>query len=386
MAKSKSIVYVNFSPYENAGKVLDFILDNFEVVILFSINFHHLGKSQKPGKIYVYKKKKLKKQYPLIDMPFRIPASVNFFLLPIRSLINLLQISWYLWRFKKEFGKFDVYFTVNAFTAWIGNIARSLKLVNQTIFWVWDYYPPYHTNKVVLLMRWLYWQFDKSASKSNKLIFMNKRLENLRKDINIIHKDSNYLIVPIGTDPIAKIKKRNKNKIVVGFLGVLKKSQGLGLFFDLSKKIHQKFPNLELQIIGAGPDEEYFKSRAKNSDVPVTFFGFVPNEKKVKEIQMKWDIAIALYVPEESNVSYYTDPSKIKSYLSFSIPVIITDVAFSDEVKIEHAGVIIDYFDHKDLVNAISKIMYDYKSFQKNALRLSKKYYYKKMYSKMFSD
>jgi len=298
--------------------------------------------------------------------------------------MNMFQIYWHLWKLNKKYGKFDVYFTVNAFTAWVGNIARHFGLIGKTIFWVWDYYPPYHSNKILLLMRWIYWQFDKATRASNQLIFLNKRLENLRKDINIIPKDINYPIIPIGTDPIKKIKKRNKNKLIIGFLGVLKKSQGLDLFFNQANKIHEKFPELELQIIGAGPHEDYFRKKAKNCVIPVKFYGFVPDDNNVKKIQLGWDIAIALYIPEESNVSYYTDPSKIKTYLSLSIPVIITDVAFSEEVKAEKAGIVINYFNKNQLITAISKLLSNYEIYQKNSLKLAKKYYYKNLYQKMF--
>lgn len=384
MNNKKSIAYINFSPYENAGRILDFILDNFELVVLFSFNFHNLEAAQMPGKVKIYKKGHLENELQLIDMPFRIPSSFTFLLLPVRSFINFLQILWYLKKIKNQYGKIDIYFTVNAFTAWVGNIAKSFGLVNKTIFWVWDYYPPFHSSKIVLLMRWLYWQFDKAATTSDRLIFMNKKLENLRKDINIIPRNRNYPIVAIGTDPITRIKSRNKNKIVIGFLAVLKKSQGLDLFFDLSDKIHKKFPNLELEIIGSGPDEKHFRRRAQKSLVPVKFLGFLPDDKKVKEVQLGWDIGIALYVPEESNVSYYTDPSKIKGYLSLSIPVIITDVAISEEINKENAGIVINYYNKPAFINGISRILSNYSNYQKGALRMAKKYYYKKIYPRLF--
>jgi hypothetical protein len=57
-----SVVYVNYSPYENSGKILDYLLENFEYVFLFSIAFHPLGKKQKTNKISIFKKGKIIKE------------------------------------------------------------------------------------------------------------------------------------------------------------------------------------------------------------------------------------------------------------------------------------------------------------------------------------
>jgi len=98
----------------------------------------------------------------------------------------------------------------------------------------------------------------------------------------------------------------------------------------------------------------------------------------------QWTIGIAPYVIEESNVSFYTDPSKIKSYLALSIPVIITKIFFSEEVRKNHAGIIINHDNPKEFVTAITKLLNNYSFYQKNALSLAKKYYYKKIYSHLF--
>jgi len=50
-----SIVYVNYSPYENSGKILDYILENFQYVYLFSIGFHNLVNKRSYNNLTVYK-------------------------------------------------------------------------------------------------------------------------------------------------------------------------------------------------------------------------------------------------------------------------------------------------------------------------------------------
>lgn len=170
-------------------------------------------------------------------------------------------------------------------------------------------------------------------------------------------------------------------------IGVQKKSQGLDLVFDNAELLKKKFKNIKLEIIGGGPDEKYFKTRAKNSKLQTKFFGYIPSENKIDAILSKWDIGIATYIPEESNVTHYSDPSKIKYYLNFAIPVITTNVfLFSKEISQYKAGVVVDYFNPQELIEAIENILKKYNFYSKNAYRLAEKYNYKILYKQIFND
>lgn len=383
MKSSKSIIYINFSPYENAGRILDYVRDQFDTVILFSFGFHAISKKRDSDILTIYSQGKITKTYPLIHAP--VLSTMTFFLLPIRSFLIIFQIAYHTFRLQREFGPFDVYFTVNAYTAWIGNLLRNLKLVHKTIFWVWDYYPPNHPNKIVSFMRWLYWQFDKPASRqADRVIFLNKRLETLRRKLGLLPKTARYESVGIGTDPIARIQKKKLYPVSLVFLGVVKKSQGLDLIFDAFQKekpVHKTI----LHVLGGGPDEVYFKQRAIHTSLTVYFHGYVANDTEVDKIIRQSHIGIAPYMPDESNVSYYSDPSKIKRYISSGLPVISTDVFdFSRQIHRSHAGIIIPY-KSEALILAITDIMRSYATYQKNALTLAKKYSYKKLYRALFA-
>ncbi len=381
--QKKTISYINFTPYENSGNILDYILENFQNVIVFSLKFHSLKGDIHTNQIQIFKKGKMIQTYKLFQLP--VPRSVLFLLLPFRSLILFVQIILYSFLLKVRFKKIDYYFTVNAFTAWVGNILKKLRLVDKTIFWVWDYYPPIHENKAVMLMRWIYWQFDKAATSSDKVVFLNERLKNLRQDIGIISKDINYPVVSIGTNPKNKKTSTNDKQLKLVFLGVVKKSQGLEILFKIKKKL-MDFPNIHIDVIGSGPDEEYFQKKSKQLNLPITFHGYIKDENEIDKILSNSTIGLACYVPDPSNVSYYGDPSKIKFYLSYGIPVVTTDVFFfSQEIIKEKAGVIINYKKPEQLINAINHITRNHKQFKNNALRLSKKYYFRKIYKQIFT-
>ncbi len=383
--KKHSIIYVNFAPYENTGGVLDFFEDNFKYVALFSFSFHRLEKRGEYNKLIIYRLGKRVDTKSLFD--FQVPKKFIFLLLPIRSLIILAQIVFYTFFLTYRYGKFENYFTVNAFTAWVGNVLKKIGLVNKTIFWVYDYYPPFHESKIIVFMRGLYWQFDKWATKSDVLVFLSSRVAKLRKEIGVLTDYDKYKIIPLGTTNKSKKqtkKLKSDSKIKLVFLGVIKKSQGLDLLFDCSDELTVIFPNLEIDIIGDGPDLEYFKKISKKNNPKIKYHGFPP-DKDIDKILTKSHIGIATYVPNKNNISYYGDPSKIKGYLSFNLPVITTNVfEFSKEIKKFNAGILINYKKDK-LIKAIGEIIDNYSVYQKGVKRLADKYYYKKLYPNMFT-
>lgn len=378
-----SIIYVNFSPYENAGNIADYLLAHFSTVLMFSFNFHKLGKKQSPSMLTIYHNGVISHRNRLFQSPTFTPLA--FILVPIRSVIIFSQILYHVWRFKTKYGPFDQYFTVNAFTAWTGMVLKRFHLINKTVFWIWDYYPPINKSKMVMYMRWMYWIFDKPASvHTDRIVFLNKKIYRLRKRMHILPKNE-YATVGIGTNPIARSTKKTL-PLKLAFLGVLKRSQGLDLIFDSAAKLKRKFPKISLVVIGGGPDEKYYKERARKTGLKALFHGYVQKDSKIQHIFSTCHIGIATYVPEKGNVSYYGDPSKIKQYLSAGLPVITTNVfEFSKEITESGAGIVIDY-QEEPLLRAIATIEREYHRYQRNACNLAKKYYYKKIYSTIFAD
>jgi glycosyltransferase involved in cell wall biosynthesis len=233
-------------------------------------------------------------------------------------------------------------------------------------------------------MRWLYWQFDKPASlHSNKTVFLNKRLQLAREKIGTISKNMHYDTIEIGTDPLKKIHKKSIRTLSFVFFGVIKRSQGLDLFFD-AFDVNKLLKTIVLHVIGGGPDLEYFKKRAKTSHIKVKFYGYVADDDKVNMIIDRSLIGLATYPPDESNVTRYTDPSKIKKYLSRGLPVITTNMfEFSKEILRYKAGVIIPY-DKRHVIPSIQFLLKNYHRYSQNALTLAHKYLYTRLYKRLF--
>lgn len=379
-----SVVYVNYSPYENSGKILDYLLENFKYVFLFSIAFHPLGKKQKTNRVVVYKNKKIVNEFSMGYMS--IDPKFVLFLIPIRSILNFIQLFYHMVLLRIRYGKIDIFFSVNGFTAWTGLIFKWLGFVKKTVFWVWDYYPINSAKFVVRIMRWLYWIFDKAATKSDRVVYLNHRLAKVRKDANLIPMDYKYPVVSIGTDIVdSKVQKKGK-VIKIGFIGVVKKSQGLDMLFNAAETVNKNFTNISYEIIGTGPDSEYFIKRAKKEKIKTTFYGYV-DEVEFTRILSSCTIGIAPYDPDDNNLSFYGDPGKVKRYLSFGLPAIITNVfELSDDLIKNKAGVVVDYYNPQSLVDAIKEIMSRYSFYSNNAVKFNKKFYYKKIYPTLFNN
>lgn len=384
MFKNRSILYVNYAPYENSGRILDFLRDNFELVFLFSIGFYSLTNDQQArtsNYIHVYRGRTLERAIILFEIPG--PSWLAFYLLPIRSAIHFCQLLFHALLLRVRFGKIDVSLNVNAFTAWIGLLLKAIGLVRKTVFWVYDYYPPTSDRAIVTITRKIYWQFDKMGPYSDRLVFVNRRMMDVWKTRGLIPHHRDYPIVTIGTDPVAHGDK--KPSFVFGFLGVVKKSQGLDLMFDNARVLLEHFPGAQLEVVGSGPDEDYFKQRAKESPLPTTFHGYLEGDSFDRVLE-QCAIGFATYVPHASNVSYYGDPGKIKRYLSLGLPVIATNVFgdFSKEIIRFRAGEIVGYDDPTELIEAIKRILNDYSNYSNNAITLSQQYYYKDIYPDLF--
>lgn len=376
----KSIVYLNFAPYENAGRILDFLTSQFKLTILFSFNFHKLNNKNQSNIIRVFKEGRAQPEIKLFNLP--TPEAILFITLPIITILIMVQTLWYIFRLRKLYGPIDIFLSVNAFTSWIGIIIKKMRLVGETVFWVWDYYPPGYPDWWIRLARWGYWRFDTIATKySDRVVFLNQRLVDLRQNIGVLKENQTFPVVPIGTNP-GKISFNRKP--IIGHLGVLKQSQGLDLLFDILPELMKKMPNLQIEIVGSGPDEPHFRERAKGYK-NIKFYGFVNTEDKVDEILRSWTVGIATYIPDQSNPAYWTDPSKMKAYISQGVPVITTAIApFSEEIARAKAGLVVDYFQPKALIKAIVKICQKPKLYKERAFALAKKYYYKDLYPMLF--
>lgn len=382
MQKSRAVIYVNFAQYDNAGRILDYLTNNFHIVAHFSFDHLRLRTINRKNFLHLYKDSKLIESITLLNI--RTPRFLLFPSLPIVALLIFFQLIYFSIVLARKNGAFNLYFTVNAYTAWIGLCVKSLGLCKKTVFWVWDYYPLSYADWKIRSARWVYWQFDKfSLRYSDHIAFTNKKLLQLSIHSGFFEKKRKPVIVPIGSPINIRTKKKNRT-LIIGFLGMLKETQGIDLLLDTAEEIFEEFPKAKIEIIGSGPEEQRFKLKVKKFKDRIQFLGFIKKDDEVENVVNRWSIGIATYLPSKSNESYWGDPSKIKTYFGNGVPVITTNVSyFTSEIRKYKAGIIIQY-KKDELIKGIKEIITSLPSYRRNALELAKKYDYKELYPKLF--
>ena len=152
--------------------------------------------------------------------------------------------------------------------------------------------------------------------------------------------------------------KRKPETNRLGYIGHVRAGQGIELIFDALVEARE----LKLDMIGHGQALDYYKKLAQTKKIAerITFYGFVKEEAQMKHIISRWEMGLAVYDPSPTNLTYYTEPSKVKMYLQHKLPIIMTKITYiSKELEEFHAGVTVDY-NKQSLINGIKEIQKNY--------------------------
>ncbi len=375
----ESVIYVNFSQYDNTGRILDYLRERFDTVLQFSFDHLRLKNGRKTNLITLYQKGKRPEPNTLYSL--RVPPLLLFPSLPVVAVLMVVQTVRHTYLFRKRLGR-PIFFTVNAYPTLSGILLKQLGLVSHVTYWVWDYFPVRGPDWTLRVIRYAYLLFDMIALRlSDTLIFPNRRQLKLRQTLHGIR--GSYPIVPLGG--AKPILYHTRTSHTVGFLGMLKASQGLDLVFSSLDEILNIHPRIRLEIVGSGPEEAYFRAKAKKYKDRVIFHGYVEDQNKLNAIARKWFAGLAVYEPIPGNESYFGDPSKIKVYLSQGVPIITTNVTQYGTLAKKHAfGITIPYA-KKPLIEAVRTIYKNQKPYRKHALSFAEKFYYKRLYRNLFT-
>lgn len=137
-------------------------------------------------------------------------------------------------------------------------------------------------------------------------------------------------IIPNGVDPelfrktnpsLAKEKFGVGNKMVIGFVGVLREWVDMDMLLESLRLVSQSVPNTHLLVVGAEGPITRFKMMASDLDVldKVTFTGNIPYSE-VPEAISAMDVAVIPFKMNE--VTQNALPLKLFEYMACEIPVI----------------------------------------------------------------
>lgn len=308
----------------------------------------------------------------------------NEFLSIIKDII--LSFFWIL----KE-GKFDVFVGVDATNTLVGILLKKIGFIKKVIFYTIDYVPKRFENRI---LNNTYHLFDKFAVAHSDFVWNLSSImvdEREKRGVAAMYREK-QIVVPVGTESgIKQIPFKKIKRFHVVHMGHLIKKQGVQLLIEAIPEIVKQIPQFHAEIIGGGEYEIELKKLADKLSVSsyLTFYGFIKDLGEVERLLSYCALSIAPYVDSEDNYVRYTDPGKVKAYLTTGLPIIITRVpAIALEIERRKCGVVINY-DKRQLASAVVKLLSNktiLMNYRKNAYNMGKEYRWNKVFDKAFKQ
>lgn len=285
----------------------------------------------------------------------------NLFFWHIFLYVHYLKI---LFAFTRREEK--IYFINYLFTLYFLHPVVSFFRNVKTVAWVGDYWPM--NNLSIQIYNFFLRRFHRSADYA---FYQTDRI-NKKMNGRLINTERHKTIIPGVEVPKINFSKKIRDTITLCFVGVLVPWQGV----DVLLEIVAKNPKIKLKLIGTGEESVVNSHRALIKKYGIEKRVYFPNkfiykEELKKHIQQS-DIGIALYEVDPMKVTYYGDPAKIKQYMEYGLPIIMTDAAeVATYIKKFHAGIVVER-NLESITKAIETMTKNYKDYLKNLDRLNK--------------
>ncbi len=215
----------------------------------------------------------------------------------------------------------------------------------------------------------------------------------IKKGIN----GNKIFVVPNGVDLTKFDRHLNGNetrryygmngKIVVGFVGSIKKFYGIYTLLESARQILNSSDTFHFMLVGEGNEMPNLKERLKQGNMQnrFTLTGGIPHADIPKHIAAM-DIAVAPYSKAEP---FHISAMKIFEYMAMAKPVIASAQGQIKDV-VQHGinGFLIEPDDPDQLVNAILKLAHDHcerKNMGRNALSAIQDYTWDKNAEKVMA-
>lgn len=301
---------------------------------------------------------------------------------------NVFTWSWgaldTFWQVFRQNKTYDLYFGSNNLNAFIGIILKKIGRVKKVIFFTPDYSLKRFNNAVLnhiyLWLDYFCLRHSDLAWNSSSIMPVDLMAQEREKRGVPVKYRNKQISVPDGTDVVETLPFSRINRDEIGFVGHLKEGMGLELLIEVFPWITERIPSAKLLIIGSGPIEEKLRLMAKGMNIEFT--GFIGEISRVYQMLSQCAFAVAPY--EEGTISQYTDPGKVKVYLSCGLPMVITKVPrVALEIEKEKCGFTIDY-DRNQLIEAITKLLTDdalLEAYRQNTKKLAEKYRWDRIFS-----
>jgi len=184
---------------------------------------------------------------------------------------------------------------------------------------------------------------------------------------------------PVSSDFVLRKYGIKKNQLLVGFVGVFFKWQGLNNLINSIPLVIDKYQNVKFIIVGDGKEYNNLINLSRRLGVKnkVVFTGNVSHDEIPYYIN-SFDICVAPFT-RGRNVKTGLSPIKLYEYLSCGKPVVVSDIPGLKEcVDTGNCGVVVEPDNSVELSKAIYRLLIDTKlrkKMGKNARKLAEHNY-----------
>ncbi len=321
-----SFIFCSFFPV-GLEDYVEYFRNYFDDFYYLKWKFPHSKDKQAHSSLIYYQKGELKKEKKLSSISFSGKRFLYFFFLPLNYLQYLFQ-SMLLKKIPHD--KKIIFMGINYYCTFCGILLKKMGVVDHVIYRVMDFFP-LPPSGIYRTLNKIFYQFDKYCLKNADFLWFTTEghIIGREKYGYFDRKKARYEIIPLG---INKNKLENqeindKNKHSLIYCGVISRYHMLDLVFEAVSELKNKFSDIKFNLIGSGPDIDYFKNLTHEMklDDNIVFHGYMEEGEEFSKIMSNNALGIALYKDEE-NFMKYTEPAKVKYYLNYGVPALVSKV------------------------------------------------------------
>lgn len=318
--------------------------------------------------IRVYRQGRLVKEEP-------IWSSSNFFFYYLFWL-------WHYWKFILVYFERKEKFVVlsgHPISFFGMTVQKLLRPQIKFAFWIGDYYPP-----VKLSLR-IYEAIKKYYHDRIPICYYLSDVINCTMNDGVIAATDRQKTVMWGVKvPDVFNKPTPSKRFTILFVGLIKEGQGIETLFSFLSGHREYF----LNIIGVCQDDLFRHYQKIIKKLGIGYQVFFPNtfysESELQKLAKSCHVGIALYDLGPSNVTYYTDPGKVKTYAELGLPIIMTDTSgIIPYIRRFGCGKVI-HLGKKELECTLSKIRESYVQYQKGLTNFVRYFSFETYYKNAF--
>lgn len=284
--------------------------------------------------------------------------------------------------------KYDVYIGVDPLNAFAGLVLKKLGKVEKVVYYSIDYFTNRFENKI---LNKIYHFIDRLCVKyADETWNLSSMMALARERYNLMDRKifNRQFTVPVGVW-VHKVKRKkfseiNRKKIV--FIGSFLSLMGIDLILEAMPIIAKQIPDIKLEIVGGGPEDLSLRQLAYKlkMDKNIKFHGWVSGKERLEKILSDAAVGLApfntLILDDQVRNA---DPAKLKDYMLWGMPVIVTDaIANSKQIENSGCGIVIQYR-VEELAAAVIKLLKNatlLKQYRKNAISFVEQFDYKRIF------